>query len=251
MSDLISRADAIDACCRGWNNTVEDCIRNIKEIPSAWYRGMECAQDIISAQPSADTSSDSISRADAICEVLVNDGIDNIVDRINALPSADVIEFDFNKYQPRVRNKVNDGTPSAETLQNLTEPNNTCEVDLISRADAIEAVDERWGDIKRTNKRVAKGHEAVYLDMRATISELPSADAAQGEWIQYSERPPKEKQEVYVTVYFTEGDTGRAYGYIDGFGKWHLYSAVEGVLNSGYKVTAWMPLPTPYKGGAE
>lgn len=32
---------------------------------------------------------DLISRADAICEVLVNDGIDNIVDRINALPSAD------------------------------------------------------------------------------------------------------------------------------------------------------------------
>lgn len=30
-----------------------------------------------------------ISRADAICEVLVNDGIDNIVDRINALPSAE------------------------------------------------------------------------------------------------------------------------------------------------------------------
>lgn len=33
--------------------------------------------------------SDYISRADAICEVLVNDGIDNIVDRIKALPSAD------------------------------------------------------------------------------------------------------------------------------------------------------------------
>lgn len=58
--------------------------------------------------------------------------------------------------------------------------------DLINRADAIEAVDERWGDIKRTNKRVAKGHEAVYLDMRATISALPSADAVQGytEWLE-------------------------------------------------------------------
>ena len=32
---------------------------------------------------------DVISRADAICEVLVNDGIENIVDRIKALPSAD------------------------------------------------------------------------------------------------------------------------------------------------------------------
>lgn len=34
-TDLISRADAIDACCRGWNNTAEDCIRNIKALPSA------------------------------------------------------------------------------------------------------------------------------------------------------------------------------------------------------------------------
>lgn len=33
--------------------------------------------------------SDLISRADAICEVLVNDGIDNIVERIKALPSAE------------------------------------------------------------------------------------------------------------------------------------------------------------------
>lgn len=72
---------------------------------------------------------------------------------------------------------------------------------------------------------------------------------AKVEWIPCSERLPKEKQEVYVTVYFIEGDTGRAYGYIDGFGKWHLYSTVEGTLNSGYEVTAWMPLPKPYKGG--
>lgn len=48
--------------------------------------------------------------------------------------------------------------------------------DLISRADAIDAMDKLWGDIKRTNKRVAKGHEAVYLDMRGTIKTLPSAD---------------------------------------------------------------------------
>ena len=33
--DLISRSDAIDACCRGWNNAAEDCIRNIKALPSA------------------------------------------------------------------------------------------------------------------------------------------------------------------------------------------------------------------------
>ena len=40
-------------------------------------------------QPSPDSGVDLISRADAICEVLVNDGMDNIVDRINTLPSAE------------------------------------------------------------------------------------------------------------------------------------------------------------------
>ncbi|MDT3386269.1 MAG: zinc ribbon domain-containing protein [Bacteroidota bacterium] len=40
-------------------------------------------------QHTPSTDGDLISRADAICEVLVNDGIDNIVDRINDLPSAD------------------------------------------------------------------------------------------------------------------------------------------------------------------
>lgn len=45
MTDLISRADAIKA------------IRKCKfdsDMPSYWYSGMECAQDIISELPSAD-----------------------------------------------------------------------------------------------------------------------------------------------------------------------------------------------------
>lgn len=43
--DLISRADAIDACCRGWNNTAEDCIRNIKALPSEEPKTGEWIQD--------------------------------------------------------------------------------------------------------------------------------------------------------------------------------------------------------------
>lgn len=89
----------------------------------------------------------------------------------------------------------------------------------------------------------------IKVDTEEIVSRIKEEYDITDGWIPCSERLPKEKQEVYVTVYFTEGDTGRAYGYIDGFGKWHLYSAVEGVLNSGYKVTAWKPLPKPYKGG--
>lgn len=60
-----------------------------------------------------------------------------------------------------------------EALRNCSEkPNGS----LISKEDAIEAMDKLWGDIKRTHRRVAKGHEAVYLDMRGTIKTLPSAE---------------------------------------------------------------------------
>ena len=83
---LIKREDAIDACCRGWNNTVEDCIRNIKEIPSAWYKGMECAQDIISAQPLVDI----VSRE--FYEDAVNDG--DPVGYLTAKEAFDYLEGD-------------------------------------------------------------------------------------------------------------------------------------------------------------
>lgn len=58
--------------------------------------------------------SDLISRADAICEVLVNDGIENIVDRINALPSADAEVSDYAKW-------LEDIIVKAETLEWLCE----------------------------------------------------------------------------------------------------------------------------------
>lgn len=50
MRDLISREDAIDACCRGWNNTVEDCIRNIKALPSADATWVPCSERLPKAE---------------------------------------------------------------------------------------------------------------------------------------------------------------------------------------------------------
>ena len=35
MSDYIDRQAAIDACFDGWNNSADDCARNIKSIPAA------------------------------------------------------------------------------------------------------------------------------------------------------------------------------------------------------------------------
>ena len=85
--DLISRADAIEALC---HNCAYYTDAQCKTDSGYWCEsGAMIREDIPSAElPKGEL----ISRADAICEVLVNDGIDNIVDRINALPSAEAVQ---------------------------------------------------------------------------------------------------------------------------------------------------------------
>ena len=60
---------------------------------------------------------------------------------------------------------------SAETSQNLTKPNNYCEVDLISRAEAIDAIDD-----------AIDADSPQWAILRTKIGFLPSADAVHGEW---------------------------------------------------------------------
>ena len=93
------------------------------------------------------TGGDYISRADAIEAVR---GLSALVDdkdfsyfenALKALPSANCIEFDFNKYQPRVRNKVNDGTPSADAVSDaykrgFEDCKRAYEIELARSADA-------------------------------------------------------------------------------------------------------------------
>lgn len=56
--------------------------------------------------------------------------------------------------------------------------------DLIERADAIKAMEQRYKDILRTFKRKVKvGEKAIVLDMIGCIKSLPSADRSQGKWI--------------------------------------------------------------------
>ena len=106
MSDLISRADAIKA------------IRKCKfesDMPSYWYRGMECAQDIISAIPSAETH-EIRTETHGVCLISKDDamgavqdhfnangfkGYDDgqkMMDRIKALPSAEAVQGEWKPF---------------------------------------------------------------------------------------------------------------------------------------------------------
>ena len=108
--------------------------------------------------------------------------------------------------------------------------------DLISRADAMGAVQDHF------NANGFKGYDDGQK-MMDRIKALPSADA---EWIPCSERLPSEYEYVIVSVLDDHGDT-----------PWE-YTTVAWLCNGVWisdndilcgTAVAWMPLPTPYKGG--
>ena len=127
-----------------WSKTYENMVQSITDgMRKATEEERKSVNDYIESI-SHTVDSDLISRADAIWEVLVNDGIDNIVDRINALPSAEV-------YKEWI------GEDMGKT-------------DLISRAEAMNkcknAENELTDEADRKGLRVA----------RFIIGELPSAE---------------------------------------------------------------------------
>ena len=99
---------------------------------------------------------------------------------------------------------------------------------LIRRADAIRelsGVCSTWEDD-------AKVQEIVMA--------IPSAEAVQG-WIPCSEKLPSESGWYVISVVGLKNITDVSYFYSDE-SKWSDVSHTQ-------TVTAWMPLPTPYKGG--
>lgn len=70
----------------------------------------------------------------------------------------------------------------ALTSKNLTEPNNTCEVDLINRADAIEAVVcHIWHTPPETRKMFNCENYVRYV-VEEALKPLPSADTDMSEY---------------------------------------------------------------------
>ena len=115
--------------------------------------------------------------------------------------------------------------------------------DLISRADAIEAV-ERIGSLDTDADR-------EYA--RSIIDALPSAEA---EWIPCSERLPKAEdmyqppEQRYLCQLEAHGGRkfcvlSRLKGAVSPFWDWY------GIAVYDSEVTAWMPLPKPYREDGE
>ena len=80
---------------------------------------------------------------------------------------------------------------------------------------------------------------------------MPSAEAVQG-WIPCSERLPSEDGRYLVCMDW-EYDNMEVLRWADG---WNCHRDYDGKIHreseiDGADIIAWMPLPKPYKGGAE
>lgn len=137
--------------------------------------------------------------------------------------------------------------------------------DLISRADAIEAVRKEYEDAIN----IGDNGDAIAYDVGRILSALPSAEAVQG-WIPCSERLPKDLEPVNATwvnhnppCYYMDimnvPFTGTCVRYK---GKWYWWDSTicdalgeygeecgAEPIDKYIEITAWQPLPTPYEGG--
>lgn len=154
--------------------------------------------------------------------------------------------------------QIIDTAIEALTSQNLTEPNNACEVDLISRADAIKAVHKYFVEaFNNEPHEIDEDGDDVFTDMKSVnallhhnkyvskaLKALPSADA---EWIPCSERLPEDG--TTVITFDSTGDI--EFGSYEN-GKWYwLAEACADYWTRNSGVLAWMPLPKPYREDGE
>lgn len=136
--------------------------------------------------------------------------------------------------------------------------------DLISRQQAIDAVKIGAFSAATIYGRTDKGSTALHETVRA-IKALPPAEP---QWIPCSERLPDDLQEVNVT--WVNHDPEPYYNFVKDKPftatavyykeKWYWYSSTcadllaeygrnpNQEIDDGIEITAWMPLPEPYKG---
>lgn len=110
--------------------------------------------------------------------------------------------------------------------------------DLISRQAAIDAICKACSLSGDYQKCDGYPEESTWCEELVALRALPSA---QSQWIPCSERLPEEERYVLVTA---------SNGAVTEAKYWHK----EGIWVKGLSivsVTAWMPLPKPYRGESD
>ncbi len=212
MSDLIKRADAIEAIFKVGHEHVEE-----KVIPLG---AVTDYSDAIKALPSVQVSGDLISRSDAKQQ---------ISEWATIITNPTLLDKDATMV-------VLDSLPSAEGQE-------VYRAEIVAEA-LSDAYDRGFEDAKRAYE----------------VELARSAEAVQGEWIPFTRRPMTEEEQkdypnctfIFDCVLPDDGDeilvsNGR-FVWMDTF-----CSDIDGCyLDGGDDIDedmAWMPLPTPYKGG--
>lgn len=114
--------------------------------------------------------------------------------------------------------------------------------DCISRAKALEMLGdepENWTD---TEKEIQEVND--YRWFKSILEELPSVTPQQTRWIPVSERLPEDRELVLFSTKTDRVFEGR---YFDDNTDRQWYSFRDDTFAWDNVVTAWMPLPEPYK----
>lgn len=116
--------------------------------------------------------------------------------------------------------------------------------DLISRQAAIDVIDAVF-PVDPMKSEYAQGIACGAALAKTYVEQLSSAQPEQ-RWIPVSERLPEPRVDVWVN-----SDTGQIRGYYEEHvGVWYA-SFGQGRDYLELIVNAWMPLPEPYKEGAD
>ena len=114
--------------------------------------------------------------------------------------------------------------------------------DLISRADAIEAVRKIVPYVIDKDT----GQWGILVNKANVITELSALPSADAEWIPCSERMPSEDGRYLVCMNW-EYENMEVLRWADG---WNCHRGYDGKISreseiDGTDILAWMPLPTP------
>lgn len=114
---------------------------------------------------------------------------------------------------------------------------------MIDEKKLIEDLKIQFDAIYREDGELLYSDHVIVKDDVDAIIELVNSQPQVGEWIPVSERLPETDDLMLVSCRTKKGinSVNRAY-YSNG--AWHGSGSMGGVV-------AWMPLPEPYKGGAE